>query len=669
MQVELAKRHEAKITVVCMVLLGLAAGYVLLTRPSHRIEGDFLEREDRRTVDEWLLSQLEVTVAEQRARACLALGRIGDPATLQHLTSALLDHAASVRGAAAFAIGLMEDAEALRDLGREPRREAADALLPLLQDEERAVAAYAVEALGKLGFSDVAERLTATAAPYPITLTALVRLQAVALTPWIAERLKSDDQDNRWAAALALNALDTPNDEGITRSFLNLTKDRDASVRAEAVAGLCRADPSAEVFDALVRMTNDPDPKVRMEAAVSLGELRYPDALEALVEILRDDNENVVITSIQAMAQLGDRRALGVLQSLRFRASGVSYEAEKAVAELAGSDGAWIEGLRPLPQAYHTAAGIRAVVAALGRSRSAEAADLLQEMWKDSAAEIQAERPAILAALRDRSVPDLAEHFAEALDASNAALQRAAVELLPEPGVSMSRRVFESAGPKKLTALRLAALDATAMAVEADRGEAEQARSLFLEALEAEDRLVRARAAKYLRRLFGEEHDDRIGPAVTRYEREDYQRIARTVGGSILIETSDGSMEVALDYRNAALTAENFVELARRGFFDGQRFVEVVQGRYLKAGAPADDLLGGPGHTIRSEINGQPFLRGSLGMAVETRDSAGSQFFICLSPQPLADGRYTNFGRLVSGDDLLDRITVETRIVRMTFLH
>jgi peptidyl-prolyl cis-trans isomerase B (cyclophilin B) len=669
LQVELAKRHEAKITVVCMVLLGLAAGYVLLTRPSHRIEGDFLEREDRRTVDEWLLSQLEVTVAEQRARACLALGRIGDPATLQHLTSALLDHAASVRGAAAFAIGLMEDAEALRDLGREPRREAADALLPLLQDEERAVAAYAVEALGKLGFSDVAERLTATAAPYPITLTALVRLQAVALTPWIAERLKSDDQDNRWAAALALNALDTPNDEGITRSFLNLTKDRDASVRAEAVAGLCRADPSAEVFDALVRMTNDPDPKVRMEAAVSLGELRYPDALEALVEILRDDNENVVITSIQAMAQLGDRRALGVLQSLRFRASGVSYEAEKAVAELAGSDGAWIEGLRPLPQAYHTAAGIRAVVAALGRSRSAEAADLLQEMWKDSAAEIQAERPAILAALRDRSVPDLAEHFAEALDASNAALQRAAVELLPEPGVSMSRRVFESAGPKKLTALRLAALDATAMAVEADRGEAEQARSLFLEALEAEDRLVRARAAKYLRRLFGEEHDDRIGPAVTRYEREDYQRIARTVGGSILIETSDGSMEVALDYRNAALTAENFVELARRGFFDGQRFVEVVQGRYLKAGAPADDLLGGPGHTIRSEINGQPFLRGSLGMAVETRDSAGSQFFICLSPQPLADGRYTNFGRLVSGDDLLDRITVETRIVRMTFLH
>jgi cyclophilin family peptidyl-prolyl cis-trans isomerase len=72
---------------------------------------------------------------------------------------------------------------------------------------------------------------------------------------------------------------------------------------------------------------------------------------------------------------------------------------------------------------------------------------------------------------------------------------------------------------------------------------------------------------------------------------------------------------------------------------------------------------------MRSEINGQPFLRGSLGMAVERRDSAGSQFFICLSPQPLADGRYTNFGRLLSGDDLLDGITVETRILRMTVVE
>ena len=191
MQIELAKRHELKVTLICMALLALAAGYVLLTRPFHRIEGDFLEREDRRAVDEWLLSQFQNPVAEERARACLALGRIGDPATLDVLIKALQDDAASVRGAAAFAVGVMEDAEALADLGREPRREAAEALLPLLADEERAVAAAAVEALGKLGFEDLAQKLTETAAPYPISLTAVARLHAIELTPWIAERLKS----------------------------------------------------------------------------------------------------------------------------------------------------------------------------------------------------------------------------------------------------------------------------------------------------------------------------------------------------------------------------------------------------------------------------------------------------------------------------------------------
>jgi cyclophilin family peptidyl-prolyl cis-trans isomerase/HEAT repeat protein len=691
LQIELVKKHEAKITIICMTLLAFAAGYVLLTRPFHRIEGDFLEREDRPVVDEWLLSQLQVTVAEQRARACLALGRIGDPATLTPLLNALKDDAASVRAAAAFAVGVMEDTEALADLGRQPRREAAEALLPLLEDDERAVASAAVEALGKLGFADLAERLTQTAAPYPISLTALVRLHAIELAPWIAERLKSDDQDNRWAAALALNALDVPSDAGITRSFLNLTKDRDAAVRAEVVAGLGRSESSQEVFEALVRMTSDPDPKVRIEAAGALAKLHHPGTLEVLAKMLGDRNENVAAASVRAIGKLGDRQAARVLEPLRFRASIVSYRAEEALAGLAGSDGAWIEGVRPLPGNYRTQEGIRAVAAVLGRSGSTEALDLLREMWKDSAPEIRAERVAVLRALRERSAPELDEYLSEALRSADPALRVAALELTSEPEIGLCRDVFENAAQQEMTALQLAALDAAARSAAASGDVAQQAHSLFLKALEAQDRLVRIRAVKHLRSLHSEDHGEKIGPAQTRYEQQDYQRIARTVGHRVRMETSAGTMEIALDYRNAALTAENFVELAGKGFFDGQRFVEVVPGRYLKAGVPPGDavgqgsglpkpdpatsaslsggLLGGPGHAIRSEINSQPFLRGSLGMSVGTRDSAGSQFFICLSQQPLADGRYTNFGRLLSGDDLLDQITVETRILRMTVVE
>lgn len=687
MQIELVKRHEAKITLVCMALLALAAGYVLLTRPFHRIEGDFLEREDRRVVDQWLLSQLQTTVAEQRARACLALGRIGDPATLEPLLKALQDDAASVRGAAAFAIGVMEDSEALADLGREPRREAAEALLPLLADDERAVAAAGVEALGKLGFADLTGRLTETAAPYPISLTALARLHVVELATWIAERLKSDDQDNRWAAALALNALDASSDAGITRSFLNLTKDRDAAVRAEVVAGLGRVEPSQEVFEALVRMASDPDPKVRFEAVGALGKLQLPGTLEVLVRVLGDRNENVAAASVRAIGKLGERRVAPVLESLRFRASIISYQAEEAIAELAGVDGAWIEGLRPLPETYRSPAGVQAVATALGRSRSAGGLELLREMWKDSTPEIRPERAALLRALRERSAPELGEYLSEALESADPALRMAALELTPQPEIGLCRHLFESASPQGMTALQLAALDAAARSVAAGGDRAQEAHGLFLAVLDVQDRLVRIRAVKYLRRLFQEDHGEKIGPAQTRYQREDYQRIARTVGRRIRMETSAGTMEIALDYRNAALTSENFAELAGKGFFDGQRFVEVFPGRYLKAGVPpghpvgqgsglpksdaaqSPGMFGGPGHTVRSEINSQPFLRGSLGMAVETRDSAGSQFFICLSSQPLADGRYTNFGRLLSGDDLLDGITVETRILRMTVVE
>ena len=595
MQVDLVKRHEAKITIVCMALLALAAGYLLLTRPTHRVEGDFLEREDRRVVDEWLLSQLQVTIAEQRARAYLALGRIGDPATLPHLLDALNDPAPSVRAAAAFAIGVMEDADAPASLSREPRREAADALRPLLEDDERAVVANAVEALGKLGFADLSERLTQTAAPHPVTLTALVRLRAVELAPWIAERLKSDDQDNRWAAALALNALNCPLDEGLTRSFLNLTKDREVLVRIEVVRGLGRTSPSAEIVEALVRMSSDPDAKVRMAALGSLGALGQPGTLEILVGSLRDRNENVAAAGIRAIAKLGDRRAVPILEPLRFRASIVSYEAEAALSALSGDQAGWLERLWPLPESYRSAAGVQAAAAALSLSRSVEALDLLRTMWNDSAPEIRAARPAILRALKERGAPDLNEYLTVALAS-------------PDP------------------ALRSAALDRESGGANAD-------------------------------------------PAATGREPRDYQRIARTLGHRVRLETSAGIMEIALDYRNAALTSENFVELVAAGRLDGQPFQDVTPGRDFTFEPSPAEAAAAPEPVWRPEINGQPFLRGSLGFEAAKGGSVVNRLFVCLTPQPLAGGRYTNFGRFVSGDDLLDAITVETRILKATVVE
>ena len=76
----------------------------------------------------------------------------------------------------------------------------------------------------------------------------------------------------------------------------------------------------------------------------------------------------------------------------------------------------------------------------------------------------------------------------------------------------------------------------------------------------------------------------------------------------------------------------------------------------MQDGDPRGDGEGGPGYTIRDEINERPYLRGTVGMALDWEDTGGSQFFITHSPQPHLDGRYTVFGQVVQGMDVVDRL-------------
>ncbi len=77
------------------------------------------------------------------------------------------------------------------------------------------------------------------------------------------------------------------------------------------------------------------------------------------------------------------------------------------------------------------------------------------------------------------------------------------------------------------------------------------------------------------------------------------------------------------------------------------------------------DSEGGPGYTLRDELNQVPFMRGTVGMALDWQDTGGSQFFITHSPQPRLDGRYTPFAQVVSGMDVVDRIQRGDLIDRM----
>jgi len=101
---------------------------------------------------------------------------------------------------------------------------------------------------------------------------------------------------------------------------------------------------------------------------------------------------------------------------------------------------------------------------------------------------------------------------------------------------------------------------------------------------------------------------------------------------------------------------DNFVTLARKGFFDGVAIHRVVPDFVVQDGDPRGDGEGGPGYTIRDELNERPYLRGTVGMALSGKDTGGSQFFITQSPQPHLDAKYTVIGRVVNGMDVVDRI-------------
>jgi peptidyl-prolyl cis-trans isomerase B (cyclophilin B) len=132
-----------------------------------------------------------------------------------------------------------------------------------------------------------------------------------------------------------------------------------------------------------------------------------------------------------------------------------------------------------------------------------------------------------------------------------------------------------------------------------------------------------------------------------------------------VIETSEGDMVVQFWNDAAPNTIENFKKLARSGFYNGTIFHRIVKGFMIQGGDPNSKDAGkesrygegGPGYKVKAEFNDHSHKRGIISMARSSDpDSAGSQFFICLAPVPRLDHQYTTFGKLIKGDDVLEKI-------------
>jgi peptidyl-prolyl cis-trans isomerase B (cyclophilin B) len=132
-----------------------------------------------------------------------------------------------------------------------------------------------------------------------------------------------------------------------------------------------------------------------------------------------------------------------------------------------------------------------------------------------------------------------------------------------------------------------------------------------------------------------------------------------------VITTTEGTMVVEFWTDAAPKTIENFKTLAKKGFYDGTCFHRVIKGFMIQGGDPLtkdpskEDAwgTGGPGYQIKAEFNDHSHVRGVISMARSASpDSAGSQFFICHGAPTFLDHQYTTFGKLIKGDDVLEKI-------------
>lgn len=137
---------------------------------------------------------------------------------------------------------------------------------------------------------------------------------------------------------------------------------------------------------------------------------------------------------------------------------------------------------------------------------------------------------------------------------------------------------------------------------------------------------------------------------------------------SATIETERGTIELALSAEHAPKTVNNFVFLARAGYYDGIKFHRVISNFMVQGGDPTGSGSGGPGYKFEDETRGNPLQHDAkvISMANAGPNTNGSQFFITHAPQPHLNGKHTVFGKVTSGSEVVDAIRQGDTMLKVT---
>ena len=605
--------------------------------------------------------------ARVRRRAALAVGRVGLRDAVPALTMLLAaDAEIEVRQMAAFALGLIGDRGAVEGLRKAlvdsspiVQGRAAEAL-SLIGDDMSAAA------IGDMVVTHVQAGALAPLAPDDLTYPLDPAVEAARLGLYALARLKAYDALARavldesgqprarwWPVAFALQRTQ---DKRAIPALRALAQTDTTYTRAFAIRGLGElGDENAGPLVMPLIAPRAPDSLARAEAIRAAGRIGVPKAGEALMAIAFSGTASPLIRveALQALAltTVGDGRE-GLLDLVSDKSPAVRAAVFGTLAKLESETFLTIlSGLEPDPQW-----SVRAALAtALGTFPADMVAPRLQTMLGDSDLRVV---PAVLTSLTKIRAPKIETVLLEYLKHDDAVIRMAAAtnlgDLKPDGAVGALSEAYKFGERDATYVARAAALTALA------KYGAPAAIETLKTALKDKDWAVRVRAAELLRPLDAStDVENEIRPALRVREAppvEISQMVSPSVSPHVFVETDKGTIELELAVLDAPVAAQNFMALARKGFFEGVTFHRVVANFVIQAGDPRGDGEGGPGYTIRDEINQRPYLRGSLGMALDWEDTGGSQFFITHSPHPHLDTRYTVFGHVVSGMEIVDRI-------------
>jgi cyclophilin family peptidyl-prolyl cis-trans isomerase/HEAT repeat protein len=670
--------------------------------------------EDERRWDDDLRNLFKARNANVRKRAALAAGRIGNEQAVADLIPLLQkDDEPEVRAMAAFALGEIESAlgadalvAVLSETQDSPQRSRAlealgkiTAALPKEQ-ETRAhqLAAVVLEALN----FEASRRSAPDDLTILLGLTAVLRAKPEGGGPIVAKFLGYSNPRVRADAANTLARLKLKDGNDQLRKLL--LSDPDEVVRANAARVLGATEDKIAYDDVLDRALKDRDVRVRVSAIRALATLKDAQATSALLErgatLLATANSArkksapaglsaEVNELLEIAATLGrlrqdsnDERVITWLRNLRPVTGSGAPELEIAFART--HPAAYLNqfGGGPLTKrmvqetlllnwraASSIAQGLGEIAAIQSKSQKAQAEDLLRAMldYRNSGININTlvavhseyAIPDVLQAYAAFKTNDLAEVARKHLKESDVVIRATAAELLGGlPPDETNARALIAALPVALVDAQFDDSAALAILDALGKQKSAKANEAIKTALDSNEHLIRRKAVAVLKANGVGDFSSRIGIVRTRNTSADYERAFARIGKrfSAVVTTTRGWFMIELLPEEAPLTVDNFIQLARRRYFNGITIHRVVPNFVIQDGDPRGDGNGGPGYQIRCEINEVPYRLGAVGMALSGKDTGGSQWFVTHSPQPHLDGGYTVFGNIVAGSDVVDNI-------------